>query len=128
MKYDVLKEKTVALQVSCEADAVKAVLGERGRGFASPGEAYAELLARMDALEEQAKAAKKAMKELWSAVREKEEDSARILLDQMRRHFTNMGSENLWGAGLARVATMYPFGPFLVDEKLTATSPDDPVK
>ena len=128
MKYEKLMENAVARQVVTEADMVADVVRARGRGFSSPGEAYAAMLERMENAKEKLKDAEKTIKALWAAVKDRDDDSVTILLDQLRKNCTGLGAEMLLASGLARIATTYPFGPFLIDEKLTATSPDDAVK
>ena len=117
MKYSRTREICTSLAITSEADAVSAVVQERKRAFASAGEMYAELLMRTERLEEAIKSEKKCLKELWTAVVQQEEDSVKLLTDQLRRELTGLTAESLWAAADCRVALAFPMGPFLIPEK-----------
>ena len=79
-------------------------LDERGRGFASAPEAWAELKKQMELLASGTKDTEKAHKEMWDAVKEQNEDAFSALAGQMSRAAVQLAAEWIRAAALAEWA------------------------
>ena len=76
-------------------------LQERGRGFASDREAWAELKERIEVASSAAKNIEKVHKEMWDAVKDRNEDAFLALVSEMQRASELVAIE--W-AGVSAVA------------------------
>ena len=67
------------------AELVDGVVKERGRGFASDQEAWAELKKRMENIASNTKDTEKVLKEMWGAVKDGNGDAFSALVQEMER-------------------------------------------
>lgn len=71
--------------MSAEAELLDAVLERRGRGFASDYEAWSELREKLEAMKNCVKDVQALHDELWSAVKERNDDAFMALLAELER-------------------------------------------
>ena len=83
------------------SNAMGGQLAERGRGFASDREAWAELKERIEVASSAAKNIEKVHKEMWDAVKDHNEDAFMALVSEMQRASELVAIE--W-AGVSAVA------------------------
>lgn len=67
------------------AELVDGIIKERGRGFASDQEAWAELKKRMENIASNTKDTEKVLKEMWDSVKDGNGDAFSALVHEMER-------------------------------------------
>lgn len=86
---------------------------DRARGFASAGEAWAELKGCLETLKKQADAAEKLHKEMWESIKEENDDAFSAYCAELERCGASLAVEWIRAAALARIAWE---GPSLPEE------------
>lgn len=86
------------------AEFLSGLMKERGRGFASDREAWAELKERLEVTSAVTKGIEKVHKEMWDAVRDKNGDAACALASEMERSARMMAEEWVVTAVMAKIA------------------------
>ena len=84
------------------AEAVSGTMEERGRGFASDREAWAELKECI----ERTKQMQKVHKEMWSAVKDRNEDAFAALSQEFERSSRILAEEWAQTSALAKIAVI----------------------
>ena len=90
------------------ADALLGILKERGRGFASDSETWAELRLSLTNLEKQTKNIKKVHDEMWAAVEDRNEDAFSALCQEFERAAATLSGEWARASVLAKIALEDP--------------------
>ena len=93
---------------SMRADALLGILKERGRGFASDSETWAELRLSLTNLEKQTKNIKKVHDEMWAAVEDRNEDAFSALCQEFERAAATLSGEWARASVLAKIALEDP--------------------
>jgi hypothetical protein len=89
---------------AAKAELVDGLLKERGRGFASDQEAWAELKKRMENLAANTKDAEKVLKEMWDAVKDGNGDAFSALAHEMERAAMLMSMDWAEVAAMAKIS------------------------
>jgi len=90
------------------ADALLSILKERGRGFASDGESWAELRLMLEKIKTEIKAVEDVHKEMWSAVKERNADAYYALCQEFERSSAYLAGDWAWASVMAKIA-MYSY-------------------
>lgn len=93
---------------SMRADALLGILKERGRGFASDSETWAELRLSLTNLENQTKNIKKVHDEMWDAVKDRNQDAFSALCQEFERAAATLSGEWARASVLAKIALEDP--------------------
>lgn len=93
---------------SMRADALLGILKERGRGFASDSETWAELRLSLTNLENQTKNIKKVHDEMWDAVKDRNPDAFSALCQEFERAAATLSGEWARASVLAKIALEDP--------------------
>lgn len=88
------------------AELIKGVLDERGRGFASDKEAWAELKEHIETGKKMVGDAEKLHKEMWKAVMEKNPDAFGIIGDEIEHNAMNQAAVWVMIATVARLSNI----------------------
>lgn len=89
---------------AASAELVSGLLAERGRGFASNKEAWAELKEHIEQNERLAKSMKKLHDEMWGAVKDRNEDAFAALAHEFERDAAQLAREWMETRALAKIA------------------------
>lgn len=87
-------------------EALTGTLRERGRGFASEREAWAELKECVERTKQMHTAIEKVHKEMWSAVKERNSDAFTALSQEFERSATRLAEEWAQTSALAKIAVL----------------------
>lgn len=87
-------------------EALTGTLRERGRGFASEREAWAELKECVERTKQMHTAIEKVHKEMWSAVKERNSDAFTDLSQEFERSATRLAEEWAQTSALAKIAVL----------------------
>lgn len=85
---------------STRTEALCCILKERGRGYASDKEVWAELKLQLDLVKDAIKDAENVHKEMWKAIKESNEDAVAAFMQEFER-----GASKLAGAFIRISAT-----------------------
>lgn len=99
----------VRLMANLQAAAAEAVSGtmeERGRGFASDREEWAELKERIERTKQMHTDIEKVHKEMWSAVKDRNEDAFAALSQEFERSYRILAEEWAQTSALAKIAVI----------------------
>jgi hypothetical protein len=88
------------------AEAVNGVLRERGRGYASDREAWAELKEQLERTKAMHTATEKIHKEMWDAVTAHDEGAFQVLVQEFERSAASLTEEWAQTCALAKIAAM----------------------
>ena len=80
---------------------------ERGRGFASDREAWAELKCRIETAATAAKGIDKLHKEMWDAVKDRNGDAFCALVSELQRAATLVAIEYAAASAVAKIAVEF---------------------
>ena len=86
------------------AELIKGVLDERGRGFASDKEAWAELKEHIDTGKKMVGDAEKLHKEMWKAVMENNPDAFGVIGNEIERNAMQQAAVWVMIAAVARLS------------------------
>lgn len=84
--------------------AVTEILENRGRGFASDKESWAELLSIVDQITDSAKKLKKQIDELWDYVSSGNTDATGVLQDGISKSALSLAVASIQAAAVAEIA------------------------
>ena len=104
MDHVSVRVKLMGNMSAAMAELVSGILDERGRGFASDQEAWAELKKRMENLAANTKDAEKVLKEMWDAVKDGNGDAFSALAHEMERAAMLMAMDWAEAASMAKIA------------------------
>ena len=105
------------------AEAVSGTMEERGRGFASDREAWAELKECIERTKQMHTDIEKVHKEMWSAVKDRNEDAFAALSQEFERSSRILAEEWAQTSALAKIAVISEEGANgLTDTRKTATA------
>lgn len=90
------------------ADALLGILKERGRGFASDSETWAELRLALAVLEKQTSDIKKVHNEMWEAVKDRNPDAFSALCQEFERSAATLCGDWARASVLAKIALEDP--------------------
>lgn len=104
-----LRAKTVMTgQIHAAIDAAQGgILEERGRGFASDREAWAELKDRIEVAVSTAKSIEKLHKEMWDAIKDQNGDAFCALVSEMQRATELVAIDWAGTSVMAKIAVEY---------------------
>lgn len=108
METNVSANTKLTVQIHAAIDAAQGeLLEERGRGFASDREAWAELKCKIETAAAEAKNIEKLHKEMWGAVKDKNADEFCALMYELQRAATVTAVE--WSAvsAFAKIAVEF---------------------
>lgn len=88
------------------AEAVSGTMEERGRGFASNREAWAALKESIERTEQMHTDIEKVHKEMWSAVKDRNEDAFSALAQEFERGSRILAEEWAQTSALAKIAVI----------------------
>lgn len=88
------------------AEALIGTLRERGRGFASDREAWAELKECIERTKQMHSDIEKVHKEMWSAVKDRNGDAFTALAQEFERSATRLAEEWAQASALAKIAIL----------------------
>lgn len=88
------------------AEAVSGTMEERGRGFASDREAWAELKECIERTKQMHTDIEKVHKEMWSAVKDRNEDAFAALSQEFERSSRILAEEWAQTSALAKIAVI----------------------
>ena len=88
------------------AEAVSGTMEERGRGFASDREAWAELKECIERTKQMHTDIEKVHKEMWSAVKDRNEDAFAALSQEFERSSRILAEERAQTPALAKIAVI----------------------
>lgn len=88
---------------SAKAEALMPILNERGRGFASDAETWAELKAALERIKKKQDAAERQHKEMWDAVKDKNRDGFKVLIETFERSAVDLAGEWVRMSALASI-------------------------
>lgn len=91
---------------SAVAEAVSGTMDERGRGFASDREAWAELKECIERANQMHKDIEKVHKEMWSAVKDRNGDAFAALSQEFERSAARLAEEWAQTTALAKIAVI----------------------
>lgn len=95
-------------QIHAAIDAAQdGILEERGRGFASDREAWAELKDKIETAATSAKSIEKLHKEMWDAVKDKNGDAFCALVSELQRAATLVAIEWAAASAMAKIAVEF---------------------
>lgn len=95
-------------QIHAAIDAAQGgLLEERGRGFASDREAWAELKWKIETAVTEAKSIEKLHKEMWDAVKDKNGDAFCALVSELQRATTLVAIEWAAASAMAKIAVEF---------------------
>lgn len=86
------------------AEQVAALTGQRGRGFASDKESWADLRKRVEECDDLLKNIKNVQKDMWKAIRENDPDAYGALAAELVRESMTMTTNWLGIAAASKVA------------------------
>ncbi len=89
------------------AELLAETLKERGRGFASDWEAWAKLKENIESAEARVKTIKDLHKDMWGAVKERNEDAFCALADELQRSATLLSMEWATTSVMANIAVLH---------------------
>lgn len=89
-----------------KAEAVSGTMEERGRGFASDREAWAELKECIERTKQMHTDIEKVHKEMWSAVKDRNEDAFAALSQEFERSSRILAEEWAQTSALAKIAVI----------------------
>lgn len=92
------------------SEAVAGTMDERGRGFASDREAWAELKERVERTAQMSKDIEKVHKEMWSAVKDHNGDAFSALAQEFERSSARLAEEWAQTSALAKIAVISDYG------------------
>ena len=92
------------------AEMLEGVMQERGRGFASDREAWAELKERLENIAAATKNIEKVHKEMWDAVKDHNGDAFCALAQEFERAAAMIALEWAAGAVMAKIAVEFVEG------------------
>ena len=87
-------------------EALTGTLRERGRGFVSDREAWAELKECVERTKQMHSAIEKVHKEMWDAVKERNGDAFTALAQEFERSATRLAEEWAQTSALAKIAVL----------------------
>lgn len=87
-------------------EALTGTLRERGRGFASEREAWAELKECVERTKQMHSAIEKVHKEMWDAVKERNGDAFTAIAQEFERSATRLAEEWAQTSALAKIAVL----------------------
>lgn len=87
-------------------EAVSGTLEERGRGFASDREAWAELKECIERTKQSQKDIEKVHTEMWSAVKERNGDAFTVLAQEFERASARLAEDWAQTSALAKLAVL----------------------
>lgn len=90
--------------------AAQSYLEDRGRGFASDKEAWAELMATTGRAETEGKKTGKLLSELWDAAKDRNEDAFGALMQEMQRAARLTAQSWATVAAMAKIAVEHTEG------------------
>jgi len=90
------------------AEAMAGTLYERGRNFASDREAWAEFKERIETTKKAQGDIEKLHKEMWDAVKDRNEDAFTALAQELGRASAQLAEEWAQTAALAKIAVIGP--------------------
>nr|DAY82856.1 MAG TPA: hypothetical protein [Caudoviricetes sp.] len=97
-------DKVYADLQAAVAEAVAAMTEQRGRGYASDKESWADLTKRVEECDDLLKNVKKVQKDMWKAIRENDPDSYGALAAEMVRESMTMTANWLGITAASKVA------------------------
>ena len=97
-------EKVYADLQAAVAEAVSAMTVQRGRGYASNKESWADLAKRVEEVEDLLKNVKKVQRDMWKAIRENDPDSYGALTAELVRESMTMTTNWLGITAASKVA------------------------
>lgn len=97
-------EKAYADLQTAVAEQVAALTGQRGRGFASDKESWADLRKRVEECDDLLKNIKNVQKDMWKAIRENDPDAYGALAAELVRESMTMTTNWLGIAAASKVA------------------------
>lgn len=87
-------------------EAMSGTMEERGRGFASDREAWAELKECIERTKQMHTDIEKVHKEMWSAVKDRNEDAFAALAQELERAAARLAEEWAQTSALAKIAVI----------------------
>lgn len=93
---------------AAHAELLAATLEERGRGFASDREAWALLKESIENVETRMKVIKELHKDMWSAVKDHNEDAFCALSSEFQRSAMLLSMEWATASVMANIAVLHP--------------------
>jgi len=90
------------------ADALLSVLKERGRGFASDSESWAELRLMLETIKREVGDIEKVHKEMWSAVSDRNTDAFSALLQEFERASARLAGDWARASVMSKIALEDP--------------------
>jgi len=87
-------------------DTMVAIVNDRGRGYASDSEAWAEIRATLERVKEKLKDAEDCHKEMWKSIKSGDEDACSALCQQLYRELALCGQLGVQGSAMCRIAVM----------------------
>ncbi len=92
------------------AELLTGTLDERGRGFASDREAWAQLKENIENIEARVKTIKDLHKDMWGAVKDHNEDAFCALASEFQRSAMLLSMEWMTTSVMANIAVLNPEG------------------
>lgn len=91
---------------ACAADAMIATVNDRGRGFASDREAWAEAKILLERVKEKLKDAEDCHKEMWKSIKSGEDDACTALCQQLGKELATCAALAVQGSAVCQLAVL----------------------
>ena len=91
---------------ACCTDAMVATVNDRGRGFASDREAWAEQKILLEQIKEKLKDAEACHKEMWQSIKSGEEDACAALCQQLGKELASCAALAVQGSAVCQIAVL----------------------
>lgn len=102
----IAQQKLMGNMQATSAELLSGIMDERGRGFASDWEAWAQLKENIENAESRLKAIKDAHKDMWNAVKEHNGDAFCVLAGEFQRSAILLAMEWTNASVLANIAVL----------------------
>lgn len=86
------------------AELLENTMDERGRGFASDNESWAEIKVHLERAKKMAGDLEKLHKEMWDAIKDQNDDAYRALANELTRGGAMLAAEWMTASVLAKIA------------------------
>lgn len=86
------------------AELLESTMDERGRGFASDNESWAEIKVHLERAKKMAGDLEKLHKEMWDAIKDQNDDAYRALANELTRGGAMLAAERMTASVLAKIA------------------------
>ena len=101
------QQKLMGNMQATSAELLSGIMDERGRGFASDREAWAQLKENIENAESRVKSIKDVHKDMWSAVKDHNSDAFCALAGEFQRSATLLAMEWTTASVLANIAVLH---------------------